>query len=373
MRWEVEVRDKSGGTGRIYLIQGELDEQAVRRLAADLLTDPLIEAFVLQPAVADTTVTVLPRPGVMDPVAQTVEAAIRDLGYAPARVRTGHRYFFPRQADAQALLAHARKHLANEVVEEVLLGPLPHRVWTAEPQRARLRVVHVPLRQAGDEELIAISRQGQLALNLDEMRTIRDHFRSLGRDPTDVELETLAQTWSEHCSHKTLRGAIEWLGPDGGPAYDNLLEQTIFHATREIRRRLGAQDWCVSVFADNAGVVRFDDRFHVCFKVETHNHPSAIEPYGGASTGVGGVIRDVLGTGLGGKPICNTDVFCFAPPDYPEDRLPPGVLHPARMQQGVVAGVRDYGNRMGIPTVNGAICYDSRYLANPLVSAAPWG
>ena len=123
----------------------------------------------------------------------------------------------------------------------------------------------------------------------------------------------------------------------------------------------------MSVFEDNAGVVRFDDEFNVAFKVETHNHPSALEPYGGANTGVGGVIRDIMGTGLGAKPICNTDVFCFAPPDTPADSLPPGVLHPRRVMRGVVEGVRDYGNRMGIPTVNGAVYFDERYLGNPLV------
>ena len=121
------------------------------------------------------------------------------------------------------------------------------------------------------------------------------------------------------------------------------------------------------MFEDNAGVVRFDDQFNVVFKVETHNHPSALEPYGGANTGIGGVIRDPLGTGLGAKPVCNTDVFCFAPPDTPLEALPPGVLHPRRVMKGVVAGVRDYGNRMGIPTVNGALFFDARYLGNPLV------
>ena len=123
----------------------------------------------------------------------------------------------------------------------------------------------------------------------------------------------------------------------------------------------------MSVFSDNAGVVRFDDDHDVCFKVETHNHPSAIDPYGGANTGLGGVIRDALGTGLGAKPICNTDVFCVAPPDLPPDQVPAGVLHPRRVLEGVVAGVRDYGNRMGIPTVNGALAVDPGYLANPLV------
>ncbi|MBI4335083.1 MAG: phosphoribosylformylglycinamidine synthase subunit PurL, partial [Candidatus Omnitrophica bacterium] len=125
--------------------------------------------------------------------------------------------------------------------------------------------------------------------------------------------------------------------------------------------------WCVSVFKDNSGVIRFDSKYNVCFKVETHNHPSALEPYGGAGTGIGGVIRDPLGTGRGAKPILNTDVFCFGPPDYPHEKLPKGVLHPKRVMKGVVAGVRDYGNRMGIPTANGAVLFDECYIGNPLV------
>ena len=138
-------------------------------------------------------------------------------------------------------------------------------------------------------------------------------------------------------------------------------------ATQSIRHSLGDDDWCVSVFKDNAGVVTFDDDYHACFKVETHNHPSALEPYGGANTGIGGVIRDPMGTGMGAKPVCNTDVFCFAPPETDVESLPPGVLHPRTVMKGVVSGVRDYGNRMGIPTVNGAVYFDRRYLGNPLV------
>jgi phosphoribosylformylglycinamidine synthase len=180
-------------------------------------------------------------------------------------------------------------------------------------------------------------------------------------------LETVAQTWSEHCSHKTLAGRIHYRDATGERRFDNMLKQTIFAATDKIRRDLADRDWCVSVFEDNAGVVRFDEAHHVVFKVETHNHPSALEPYGGANTGIGGVIRDPMGTGLGAKPVANTDVFCFAPPDFPADLVPPGVLHPRRVMRGVVAGVRDYGNRMGIPTVNGAIYFDRRYLGNPLV------
>ena len=230
----------------------------------------------------------------------------------------------------------------------------------------------VPIRSLDDAGLMQLSKSGQLSLSLAEMKTIQGHFRDLGRDPTDVELETIAQTWSEHCSHKTLKGTIDFTMTDAAGTttterIDNLLKATIFGATQELRKSFGADDWCVSVFVDNAGIVRFDETNNVCFKVETHNRPSAIEPYGGSNTGIGGVIRDVLGTGLGARPVCNTDVFCFAPPTTPPESLPPGVLHPKKVMQGVVSGVRDYGNRMGIPTINGAVCFDPRYLGNPLV------
>ncbi|MBN8628605.1 MAG: phosphoribosylformylglycinamidine synthase subunit PurL, partial [Planctomycetes bacterium] len=225
----------------------------------------------------------------------------------------------------------------------------------------------VPLLSLTDAQLMKLSKEGQLYLSLVEMQTIQAHFRELGRDPTDAELETVAQTWSEHCSHKTLGGRIRYRDGDREITFQSMLKETIFAATQELRKKWGDKDWCVSVFKDNAGVIKFDDQYHVCFKVETHNHPSALEPYGGANTGLGGVIRDPLGTGLGAKPICNTDVFCFAPPDMPGDKIPQGVLHPKRVMRGVVSGVRDYGNRMGIPTVNGAIFFDERYLANPLV------
>jgi phosphoribosylformylglycinamidine synthase II len=225
----------------------------------------------------------------------------------------------------------------------------------------------VDLLNATTDDLTRISQDGLLALNVEEMRAVQQHFAALGRNPTDAEVETLAQTWSEHCKHKVFNGVIDYDGEGPTERIDNLFAQTIRKATEDIRRQKGDQDWCVSVFIDNAGIIEFDDEYHLAFKVETHNHPSALDPYGGANTGIGGVIRDPLGTGLGAKPVLNTDVFCFAPPDYPYDKLPGGVLHPKRIFKGVVAGVRDYGNRMGIPTVNGAILFDDRYLGNPLV------
>jgi phosphoribosylformylglycinamidine synthase len=194
------------------------------------------------------------------------------------------------------------------------------------------------------------------------MQTIQKYYRELGREPTDVELETLAQTWSEHCVHKTLKSSVDMSIDSKQIHFDNLLKETVFKATKELNKK-----WCISVFSDNAGVVEFDEDSAVCFKVETHNRPSALDPYGGSTTGIGGVIRDPMGTGLGARPIANTDIFCFGPPDKKHDEIPKGVLHPRRVMKGVVAGVRDYGNRMGIPTVNGAIYFDERYLGNPIV------
>lgn len=371
---------------RGFLIEGNLDRAAAERLAGSLLADPVIERPVVAPVGDEslstsphsasngrgTLVHVMPKPGVMDPVASSTEAAARDAGLPVDSVRTLRKYWLP-EMDTERLDAICRRALSNDSVEQVVLGPL-HLDHLGAGATYEFERIVVPIRQCDDAALERLSRERQLYLTLVEMQTIRDYFAELGRDPTDIELESVAQTWSEHCSHKTLAGRIHYRGPGlhGEPEadqrqYDNMLKETIFAATQEIRRRLGDADWCVSVFSDNAGVVRFDDEYNVCFKVETHNHPSALEPYGGANTGLGGVIRDPLGTGLGAKPVCNTDVFCFAPPDTPADLLPPGVLHPRRVIKGVVAGVRDYGNRMGIPTVNGAVYFDSRYLGNPLV------
>jgi phosphoribosylformylglycinamidine synthase subunit PurSL len=393
MLWEIEIRSKGRDSeqericqefsllthGRFdlppvthtshgYVLSGDSSYEAVQAFVEQLLVDSVVEYGTIRPlgsAAANGTsnyATVMPKPGVMDPAALSVDQVAVNLDLGLSTVRTFRRYFGAPRMAAEAKDVLYRKVLANDAIEEIHEGPLLPELFHDGAGKPFRKVV-VPIRDLDDESLLKLSVNGQLALSLPEMQTIQAHFRELRRDPSDVELETIAQTWSEHCSHKTLKGLINI----DGRRIDNLLKTTVFAATTEIRRRLGKDDWCVSVFSDNAGIVKFDDRYHVCFKVETHNHPSAIEPYGGANTGLGGVIRDVLGTGLGAKPICNTDVFCFAPPDFEPEALPPGVLHPRKVIQGVVAGVRDYGNRMGIPTVNGAVCFDERYLANPLV------
>ena len=362
--------DLVSASARGYLLEGNLGDADLHRLSSEVLADPLVETATAAPLAGkpEHCFTVLLKPGVMDPVAQTVLDTARLLKLPVTGVRTFRRYYGTPEVSAADRDVLFRKVLANDAIEQVVVGPVKaDHLALGSPYTFKL--VTVPITRLDEQGLVRLSKEGMLALSLDEMKAVQRHFRELGREPTDCELETIAQTWSEHCSHKTLKGTITLTDPSTGESrtYKNLLKETVFSATQTIRQKLGADDWCVSVFADNAGVVRFDDQNHICFKVETHNHPSAIEPYGGANTGLGGVIRDLLGTGLAAQPVCNTDVFCFAPPDFPPDQLPEGVLHPRRVMHGVVAGVRDYGNRMGIPTVNGAIVFDERYLANPLV------
>ena len=371
-------------SSRLFLLDGSLDEPSVRLIADQLLVDPVVEIAEVVAALnarppATAAIEVQLRPGVMDPVALSTTTAIARLlrhrgspGVSIRDVRTARRYEIIGARDTGDLKRIATRVLANDCVESVFLQGFGHddalpTTWS-EPLQRPFEVRRISLRDMDATALTRLSREAHLFLSMEEMIAIQQRYREEGRDPTDLELETLAQTWSEHCVHKTLKSEIEYEGEDFGKPgtirvrFGNLLRDTIAATTRDLNR-----DWCLSVFVDNAGVIALDDDFGIAFKCETHNHPSAIEPYGGAATGVGGCIRDVMGCGLGAKPIASTDVFCVAPPEFDAGRLPRDTLHPRRILQGVIAGVRDYGNRMGIPTVNGAIHFDERFLANPLV------
>ncbi len=409
MFWRIEVKDKRGifdavGSGvkkdildlgidsvrevnfaQIYNIEGEISRGEIDKICAELLVDKVSQDY----RVLGEEKLVLPRdefivevahnPGVMDPAEQSSLKGICDLGIdGVTSVKIARQYLLKGKFTVSQLKVISEKLLYNKLIQHIVKSPVP------SPQSPgigyKFKLVIVNLLEAADKELQRLSTQGQLFLNVIEMRQIRDYFQKFGRNPTDCELETLAQTWSEHCGHKTFRGKIDYReegtrdkgqgaskapGPNpklGNIKIDNLLKSTIMKVTQELNK-----PWCVSVFKDNSGVIRFDEKFNVCFKVETHNHPSALEPFGGANTGIGGVIRDPMGTGLGAKPFLNTDVFCFAPPDYPFSKLPKGTLHPKRIAKGVVAGVRDYGNKMGIPTVNGAVLFHDGFVGNPLV------
>jgi len=365
----------------LFYLRGEgLDQDQVALAAEHLLSDSVTQECELRDLgdgerlpdpQADGDVghvaTVRKKTGVMEPVEESLLKGLDDLGLSGLSVRLALRVRFQISLAEEQLDLVGEKVLSNPAIEDVFWDEteVPSPFIAAAPYEFSLG--EVELSGIDDEGLVQLSIDGQLSLNLDEMRTIRDHFETQGRPATDIELETIAQTWSEHCCHKTLTARIEHEGPDGEKfTYENLLKDTIARATRELMER-EETPFCLSVFKDNAGVVAFDDEYGISFKVETHNHPSAIEPYGGAGTGIGGVLRDTLGTGLGAKPIVNTDVFCFGPPDLPMDELPAGALHPLRVLRGVVSGVRDYGNRMGIPTASGALYFDERYIGNPLV------
>jgi len=503
---------------RVYLIEcPPLADPEADRLAQSLLASPVTETVALAatPAPAGwSIIEVHPLPGVMDPAAASVADAARvllpTLAAHPGAVRvsTAWRYEFQALTPAQARRI-AERLLANPVVHAIHAEPYaPATLPSAATPEFRL--THVPIRDLDDAGLEKLSREAHLFLDLHEMRAIQAEYQRLNREPTDIELETLAQTWSEHCVHKTLKATIRYQPdsasagfrlpglddasrprpghepqPDGSVIIRNLLKSTVAAATHELIAE--GCDWTLSVFVDNAGIVRFNDDHAVCIKVETHNHPSAIEPYGGAATGIGGCIRDIMGTGLAAKPIASTDVFCVAHPDsfvtttdtlelayevvqqsppvlrgrigdlpflfqvldqwiyevrvaanpqtnpldvdtsdwstgfvngstylsgedarlmstaeaeqllrhqirdlhhlvksyctpakgepYAENEpyrhfvqeLPAGCIPPRRVLEQVVAGVRDYGNRMGIPTVNGAVAFDDRYVGNPLV------
>jgi phosphoribosylformylglycinamidine synthase len=351
---------------RVYLLRGALTRKDADLVAKTTFADRVVDAYLVRDAShaarhAKDELEVLYHPGVSDPSEASIKRAIRELGFANVDVRSARRYRFTGELTRRQIEAAAKAILYNPLIQHV--GTPDERLFPPVPEY-KFKLLTVEIIDKGARALMRISRQGQLALNLEEMRSLQRYYEKLGRDPTDVELETFAQTWSEHCKHKTFRGRTVL----DGKVVNNLFKQTVHRVTRELNRK-----WCLSVFKDNSGVIEFDQRFGISFKVETHNHPSALEPYGGAATGIGGVIRDCLGTGLGAKPILNTDVFCFAPPDLPHSRIPRGVLHPRRILKGVVAGVRDYGNRMGIPTANGALYFHDDFRCNPLVFCGTLG
>lgn len=388
MVYRIEVREKKGfydavGSGikkdirdlgygkkiedvksiQVYIIDGEITESRARDICEALLIDPIVQYYTCEAGSGSESsekgysiFEVAYNPGVMDPVEESAKKAIKDLGITSVRaVKTAKKYLIKGKLSKPDLHSIAENILYNKVIQHVVEA---RSTTLAKAPDYQFDLKIVDLLKAGDSKLKGLSRRGQLFLSLDEMKAIKRYFRKIGRNPTDCELETIAQTWSEHCKHKTFRGLVEY----EGRIINDLLKNTIMRVTKDL-----AKPWCVSVFKDNSGIIRFDDKHNVCFKVETHNHPSALEPYGGAGTGIGGVIRDPLGTGLGAKPIINTDIFCFGLPDHPYKKLPKGALHPKRIMKGVVAGVRDYGNRMGIPTSNGAVLFDKDFVGNPLV------
>ncbi|MFZ6181500.1 phosphoribosylformylglycinamidine synthase subunit PurL [Nannocystis pusilla] len=372
-------------TRKVYVLDLDIGPAEAERVLA-ALTDPVAEVGAVG-ALADDfgapagaagepwLLTIGFRPGVTDSVGTSVKRAAQDCLGRPLRgqVYTATTYAIWGLEAAEA--ERAARELHNPLIERATLerSPRPHAFAVPRAGGAHDAVVAtVALRAADDATLMRISTQGMLALSLTEMRAIQRHFTAMGRDPTDAELECLAQTWSEHCKHKIFAAPIEYTGPDGRTrTIDRGLFRTYIRgATEAVAAARAADDgaapFLVSVFHDNAGVVRFSDADHLVYKVETHNSPSALDPYGGAMTGIVGVNRDSLGTGLGADLLTNVWGYCFGEPDF-AGQLPPGLMHPRKIRDGVHRGVIDGGNQSGIPYSRGWELFDARYAGKPLV------
>lgn len=360
--------------------------------SSDLHPEWIREAF-LDPVVQDLAVNepltrdfdwyieVGYKPGVTDNVGKSASYTLKLITSNDSPVSSARAFLFKGELSRETATMIARDCLANSLIQYFRVMDSDE-IMSIKPLVSQVTLNHVPSVEEisltlSDSELASLSRERTLALTVEEMKAIAAYVQvplvieerkklGLADRITDVELECLAQTWSEHCKHKIFNADITYEEEGHTENITSLFKSYIQQSTREIREEAGADDICVSVFTDNAGVIRFNDDYNLVFKVETHNSPSALDPYGGALTGIVGVNRDPFGTGLGARLIFNTDVFCFADPFYSGD-LPPKILHPLRIFEGVREGVEHGGNKSGIPTVNGSIVFDNRYLGKPLV------
>lgn len=380
---------------RVYTIDAELSPEELDRVRVELFTDPIIETSAADANLAsnfDFLIEVGFRPGVTDNVGHSAAEGIVDTLGRPLQegeaVYTSWLYALSGVTRAQAE-AIAKGSLANDLIEQWILLSEDELRAVASPallplpvvtERSSVTVEQIPL-DLDDAGLLKLSQEKTFALELREMQAIRDYYadecvqaerKSLGLPacPTDIELEIIAQTWSEHCKHKIFAAEIEYTDAKGETKIiDGLFKSYVKATTDVVSQRV---DWLVSVFHDNAGLIKFDEDYLFALKAETHNSPSALDPYGGAMTGIVGVNRDILGAGMGCKCLFNTDVFCFASPFF-EGEIPERLLHPRRVLRGVHRGVKDGGNESGIPDLNGAIVFHERFLGKPLVFCGTGG
>ena len=376
----------------VYTVDAQLTSDQLKQAAEGPFSDPVIQRWSIDLPLAngfDFAVEVGFRPGVTDNVGRTGREAVSYLTGRPfvegEGVYYSVQYLMKGRLSAVDVERIATGLLCNTLIQRYSMLPAAEFVAkrgfpTVAPKvtgQTKACVLEIDL-EVSDDELMRISKEGILALTLDEMKIIQAQYRDtkvqeerkkvgLGAKPTDVELECLAQTWSEHCKHKIFAGTVQYEDEHGNrQEIKSLFKSFIQRTTKDVREKMGDRDFCLSVFKDNAGVIKFNDKHSLVFKVETHNSPSALDPYGGALTGIVGVNRDPFGTGKGSKLIFNTDVFCFADPFY-EKPLPARLLHPLRIYEGVVEGVEHGGNKSGIPTINGSLVFDERYAGKPLV------
>lgn len=376
----LSLRPQACRTRRVYHFDLGLTDAEAERVAT-ALTDPIAERSALgrldDDASAALSVGLLP--GVTDSVGTSVKRAAEDALGRPLQGRAySSTLFLFWGLGTEDVERAAAGLLCNPLIQWKRIEQSPRAVSLDVPRagvEAVPKTATVSLRTLDDAGLERLSADGMLALSLAEMKAIAAHFSERGRDPTDAELECLAQTWSEHCKHKTFASPIRYVKADGSVETidDGLFARYIRGATKAVAAARLEQSvdpadaaFLVSVFHDNAGVVRFTDADHLAYKVETHNSPSALDPYGGAMTGIVGVNRDSFGTGLGADLLTNVWGYCFASSAY-DGRVPTGLMHPRRLRDGVHHGVIDGGNQSGIPYSRGFELFDERYLGKPLV------
>lgn len=347
-------------TANVFWVEG-VDASSMERLTRAAFVDPITEKVVidLEPQVnSSPVIRVAYKPQVTDPISGTIHKVADSLGISIDAARVATQYTFNDATEEQAM----------QIVEHGLVNPAVQEIVKEKPETLLLRserlpVETIPLMNATDAELDAISQERRLQLNTEEMRVIQKEARRLERDLTDVEVEILGAAWSEHCVHKTFNAKIVTPEGEKAPLFDRIKDTS--------RRHFG--DLVATAFHDNSGGMRFYDGNVVLVKWETHNSPSALDPFGGAATGSGGVFRDILGTGQGAKIILSTDVFGIAPPDMDPGKLPPATISPDNMLRGLVSGVRSYGNPMGIPTPNGSLHFHEDFAAKPAVLVGAYG
>ena len=381
-------------SGKIFSLLSELSSDQIYRFAHQSLKDSIIHDVYLNRLYTNpefpSYLLISKLSGVTDDEGISAQKTFCDLfnipfDYGKQWIFTQDIFYFEAPLNDRDLQRLAAELLGNPLINHFEYGRFEGKVHYAPQVQIQTDTQTETIDIfVDDAQLLQLSKELLLALDLREMKAIRDYFRrpdimearkkaGLPELPTDCEIEVFAQTWSEHCKHKEFNAVIDYKDLDSGESkrIDSLFNTYIKGSTEIVKRNLekAGKHWLVKVFSDNAGVVRIDKDRLLTWKVETHNSPSALDPYGGALTGIVGVNRDPLGTGIGGgKLLFNTDVLCFGSPYY-DGPLLPGQLHPRRIMSGVVKGIEDGGNKSGIPTINGSIIFDDRYRGKPLVFA----
>ncbi|MDO8639520.1 MAG: AIR synthase-related protein [bacterium] len=347
-------------TSKVYRLEGITKIQA-KKIAEKLFCESINQKYSINKNIANGQSRILEiayKPGVMNPQVSSIIKSAKDLGINLLAADSSIQYSF---------YGKLTKEKAVQIISKLkLFNPLIEHIVEKEPQTLVIKgkagkTEIILICTMSDEELMILSKD-RLFLNLEEMKVIQSYFIKIKRDPTDCEVETLAQTWSEHSGHKTFKAKLIVDGKEKKPLIERIKKEALKHKKH-----------IVSAFVDNSGVMDFYEGFAICGKAETHNSPSAIEPYGGAMTGSGGVFRDIVATGKGAKTIVSTDIFCLGPYDLPSTSLPPGCLPPDYILKRVIAAVRDYGNRMGIPTNNGSLHFHKDFRAKPTVLVGAYG